>query len=269
MEASAAKAEVPHQPSLKERAAEAVYGSENRSANSLKERVKERLNKIPAKVKSAARKIIIYSLIAINIGNAYNYISEGDPYYNNNDLPIVAAYNSIIVRTSKENLKMVEYINKNTQILKAEFKPVEQRGYVTSNTILLNGLTDAGYWYQGGIATTHGNKIYLAYDVFNDEGVSIDPKWGGGHVNFDKKVNLGDTFQIEVTIKNGIVSVVGKDENTGAVAKKDFQAVGNTFVATSKDNKKGLSTSIFREMWVTESFDTKEIVPPGCYFVVS
>lgn len=203
--------------------------------------------------------LAFYTVTAVQIVAGYSLIVQNDIYYNRDEYPIAGLYDSLKIQdTPKENLQMVEYINKDTKILKAEFKTVKQTGDVEVNYVLLNGLTDRGYWYQGGVATTHGNNIFLIYDVFNSKGISIS---GGRLIEFNKKVNLGDTFTLEVSIKNDNVSVNSIDMNNGADAKKELKAVGSTFIASNRYNKIGFSTSIFREMWASSSFDTRGITP--------
>ena len=167
----------------------------NSNTEGLAERAKKR-SRTWDKAKGAARTLVLATTVVLTTAGSYLFVAtEGGQLYNTNESPITALREGIKAGESNENLQMLEFIGKNTNTLKAEFKTVEQRGYVLDNSVLLNGLTDKGYWYQGGVVTDHGNNIYVTYEIWNDKGISIEPKSPAGmsfcgKVEFDKEVNL-------------------------------------------------------------------------------
>ncbi|MGD0729125.1 MAG: hypothetical protein ABR981_03550 [Candidatus Micrarchaeaceae archaeon] len=164
--------------------------------------------------------------------------------------------------TATENLILIEYIDKNTNKIEANFQTVGQTGKFDVNKIVLNGLTEQGYWYQASVDTTYDNKTYLAYEVWDNKHNSIEPSHGGAaSFNFNGKTNIGDHFNLEMEINNGMLDIKAVDLNTGAFAKEHLKARGSMFVGSTTTDKNGYSTSIFREMWVNDHFDLREISP--------
>ncbi len=242
---------------VKTRAEKRQSEQETGADDTLKERAKERQrSQALDRLKKKARKVILYSVIAATAvagEGLYNVFSH-DPGAYGSPSPIVLENEPVGRRP--ENLKMIEYIDKDTNLMEAEFKVIEQSKHVEANTVLLNGLTDKGYWYQGGVRITDANQIVLRYDFFNDKGKI----YNSGNVRFNEEVSPGDTFHLELEIKDGVIRINAKDLNNGAYANKTTEAVGNAFVANKESDENGFSTSIFREMWVRESYNTTSII---------
>ena len=103
---------------------------------------------------------------------------------------------------------------------------------------LLNGLTNAGYWYQAGVAFDwpyqgggYDAGFNFLYEVFNSTGASVYPSGGGGGLgNFSDMVNNGDLVLLELSFSNGQVFFHAHDWNTGAEADQSFPAFGSKFV---------------------------------------
>ena len=252
-------------PSLIERAAKLIEREEDSARESLKKRAAQRNSRTtPSNFKKIVRELVVAGYFAVNALNGYMLWNGINPKtalmenYNSTETPIVAIYDALKVSSAKENLIMCEYINKNTTTLKAEFNTVNQKGYVEYNHVLLNGLTDREYWYQGGIRTSYGGKTDLIYETW-DKGKSLTIN----KVSFDKEVEIGDKFSLELTIKDGFVNILAKDLSNGAKAEISLDALnkGTTFVASTHSDKYGNSTSIFREIDLDRSFNLAEISP--------
>ena len=103
---------------------------------------------------------------------------------------------------------------------------------------LLNGLTDAGYWYQVGVAFNwpyqqggYEPGFNFLYEAFNSSGASIYPSGGGGGLgNFSGVVNNGDLVLLQLSFSSGQVDFRAYDWNTGAEANQSFPASGSKFV---------------------------------------
>ena len=177
-----------------------------------KETIKERgldYNSRWNRTKRSTKKVLISTtLMALSLGSsAYSIASDYYRYYMSpEDKPVISLINAIDLKNNSiENILMIEYINKNTNKLEAEFKTVAQKGKVETNTVLLNGVTDNGYWYQGGIRISRGNVITLHYDIWDDKNND------SVNVSFDKPVKIGDRFNISLEIDNGVITLKGKD----------------------------------------------------------
>jgi len=103
---------------------------------------------------------------------------------------------------------------------------------------LLNGLTNAGYWYQVGVAYDwpyqgggYDSGFYFLYEAFNNTGASIYPSEGGGGLgNFTGAVKNGDLILLQLSFSNGRVLFDAHDWDTGASASQSFPASGSRFV---------------------------------------
>jgi hypothetical protein len=255
------KKDRPAKPAHKERVAGSMDLGENVQRKSLKERADERTS---GRFRRAARKAVIAGAVAISSLAGYMVVNGITPQnvlsnYNSNQPPITAIHDAFKTSAPKENLMMIEYLDKSATTLRAEVPTVRQKGYVSSNSVLLNGLTDKDYWYQGGIETTHGNKIQFIYMVWDKENSAATPKI----VDFDKKVNVGDKFSLSLEIKNDVVTIAAIDLNNGAKAQVslDSSNTGSIFVGSKNANKIGEATSIFREIWLDKSFNISGISP--------
>src|SRR5208282_5779299 len=100
---------------------------------------------------------------------------------------------------------------------------------------LLNGLTDAGYWYQVGVSwnwspgETPGTGFDMNYEAWDASGNSIFPANGGGLVAFSGAVNNRDTVLLSLQFTSSdTVTMMAQDVNTGAQAQVTFSAEGAT-----------------------------------------
>jgi len=107
---------------------------------------------------------------------------------------------------------------------------------------LLNGYTDAGYWYQVGLYYDWPNTDWvewpspvpsnvtgfgLSYEVWNNSEDSVFPADGGGGLdNFTGTVNAGDSVLLNLYFSNGNVTMCAYDWNTSASAQETYTAVG-------------------------------------------
>ncbi|WP_449462093.1 hypothetical protein PQ610_06230 [Tardisphaera miroshnichenkoae] len=130
---------------------------------------------------------------------------------------------------------------------------------------LLNGLTDAGWWYQIGISydwpssSGHANGFKMNYEVFNPQGTSVYPMYGGGVQGFTGTVRPGDNVTLSLSMVNGLVVMTALDLETGARAVQTYVAKGSRFVgmSNSSSNSKGFFTGIMTE-WYRASLNLSE-----------
>ena len=126
---------------------------------------------------------------------------------------------------------------------------------------LLNGLSNAGYWYQVGLSY---NWIYLNggydagfhmnYEVFDSSGNSIFPVvCCGGLDTFSGPVNQGDSVEVNLYFTNSSqVVMLAQDQNTGAYTSEKYSAEGATsFVGSpwSTSNSNGFFTGLMTEWY--------------------
>jgi hypothetical protein len=140
---------------------------------------------------------------------------------------------------------------------------VEQSDPVSSYgpAYLLNGLSDAGYWYQVGLTwnwypgKTPGTGWDLVYEVFDTTGKSIFPVTGGGGLLvFSGTVNQGDSVSLNLYFDSTSRNVVmlATDRNTGASASETYDAKGATrFVGNPSGtaNSNGFFTGLMTEWY--------------------
>jgi hypothetical protein len=129
---------------------------------------------------------------------------------------------------------------------------------------LLNGLTNAGWWYQVGVAydwpETSGGYLpgfVMVFEVFNSTGFSVFPEGGGGGaLNFSTSVKSGDTILLELSFSATNVSFFAKDYSTGAVAHTSYFAHGSYFVGSvhSPSNQNGFFTGVMTEEYHVDKF---------------
>ena len=132
---------------------------------------------------------------------------------------------------------------------------------------LLNGLTDAGYWYQVGIAFDwpyqSGGYVpgfHFLYEAFNDSGKSVFPAGGGGGLsNFTGPVNNGDAVLLQLTFSGGQMTFIAKDWNTGSAATESFPASGSRFIGLeSPSGPNGFFTGLMTEWYHANPFYSDE-----------
>jgi len=127
----------------------------------------------------------------------------------------------------------------------------------TGPAYLVNGLSNAGYWYQVGVSwdwalgDNPGTGFDLSYEVFDTMGNSIFPANGQGGVEaFSGPVKAGDIILLNLYFSSATSNVVmlADDTDTGASASEAFPSMGATyftglpFVANSNGYFTGLMT---------------------------
>jgi hypothetical protein len=100
---------------------------------------------------------------------------------------------------------------------------------------LLNGLTNAGYWYQVGLSWKwpSTNSVPLPgfdmnYEVFNQYGFSVFPTNGGGGID-PIQVNAGDLVLLTLNFAGTDVLMQATDWNTTSSAAEYYPAVGASY----------------------------------------
>ena len=100
---------------------------------------------------------------------------------------------------------------------------------------LLNGLTNAGYWYQVGLSwkwpSTNGVPLPgfdMNYEVFNQYGFSVFPANGGGGID-PIQVNAGDLVLLTLNFAGTDVLMQATDWNTTSSATEYYPAVGGSY----------------------------------------
>lgn len=138
---------------------------------------------------------------------------------------------------------------------------------------LVNGITDAGWWYQVGLAYNWPNQdgsinsgFEMNYEAFNSNGVSVYPSnGGGGGARFTGPVNQGDTVTLQLTLGNGFATMSAHDLNTGASASKSYRAYGASFVGTRQtSDRNGFFSGLMTEEYHDSPFYGSE--KPVAYF---
>jgi hypothetical protein len=122
---------------------------------------------------------------------------------------------------------------------------------------LVNGLTDAGYWYQVGLSynwplTSGGinSGFNMNYEVFDPSGVSIDPFNSGGLKNFNGLVNAGDVVLLSLNFLSGSVVMRAMDWQTRAVSSHSYSAYGSIFIGLrSSLSQTGFFTGLMTEQY--------------------
>jgi hypothetical protein len=100
---------------------------------------------------------------------------------------------------------------------------------------LLNGLTNAGYWYQVGLSwkwpSTNGAPLpgfNMNYEVFDQFGSSVFPINGGGGVD-NIRVGSGDLVLLSLSFSGTDVVMRATDWNTTSTATQYYPAVGASY----------------------------------------
>lgn len=124
---------------------------------------------------------------------------------------------------------------------------------------LVNGLSNAGYWYQIGlsydwpyIGTGYYPGFGANFEVFNSDGQSIFPSEGGGLLNFSGPVNPGDVVSLSLFFTHGNVTMQAVDLDTHSSAATTFSAEGaDVFVGLSGGpaNPDGFFTGLMTEWY--------------------
>lgn len=177
-------------------------------------------------------------------------IGHGEARFRGRGPPIFQNYDEQLGITFTQSFTSIEY---NVTAL-AQTDP----SLGTGPAYLVNGLSDAGYWYQVGVSwnwapgDTPGTGFDMSYEVFDTMGNSIFPADGQGGVEaFSGPVKAGDIILLDLYFSNATNSVVmlADDTNTGASASETYPSMDGTyfvglpgFVANSNGYFTGLMT---------------------------
>lgn len=133
---------------------------------------------------------------------------------------------------------------------------------------LVNGLSNAGYWYQVGFSwdwPIAGGGYYpgfgFNYEVFSPNGTSVFPQYAGGLSNFSTPVNAGDTVELSLAIGPQFITLQAFDVQTGAIASEAYQSFGaSTFIGLSNSisNSKGFFSGAMTEEYHPTVFNGSE-----------
>ena len=146
--------------------------------------------------------------------------------------------------------------------LQCSFPAVDQCDKMTDGygpAYLLNGLSDAGYWYQVGLGYNWPDGgggyfagFYMLYEVFDTTGNSVFPSSGGaGVMSFSGAVNAGDSITLELYFSGGNVVMYAYDSSTGTIASQTYSDQGATYFAglNSPANGNGYFTGLMTEWY--------------------
>jgi hypothetical protein len=125
---------------------------------------------------------------------------------------------------------------------------------------LLNGLSDAGYWYQVGVsydwpyvAGGYNLGFGFNYQVFAPNQSSVYPRNGGGGLaSFSGPVNSGDTILLELFFDGYNVVMFAGDYNTRSYAIEFFSAEGASYfqgLTSAPANSNGFFTGLMTEWY--------------------
>ncbi|HKT22575.1 MAG TPA: hypothetical protein VJR06_08210, partial [Nitrososphaerales archaeon] len=133
---------------------------------------------------------------------------------------------------------------------------VEQADNVSGSgpAYLLNGLSDAGYWYQVGVSWNWvpGQGVGFSYEVFGANGTSVYPSGGGAGLGiFSGPVASGDRVALNLYFSGKNVEMVAEDLNTSASASTSYSSEGgSSFVGlTGPGNQNGFFTGLMTEWY--------------------
>ena len=177
-------------------------------------------------------------------------IGPGEARFRGRGPPIFQNYDEQLGITFTQSFTSIEY---NVTAL-AQTDP----SLGTGPAYLVNGLSNAGYWYQVGVSwdwapgDNPGTGFDMSYEVFDSLGNSIFPANGQGGVDaFSGPVKAGDIILLDLYFSNATnnVVMVAEDTDTGAYASETYSSVGATyfvglpgFVANSNGYFTGLMT---------------------------
>jgi hypothetical protein len=149
---------------------------------------------------------------------------------------------------------------------------VEQAdGYGYGPAYLLNGLSNAGYWYQVGLcwdwpyaAGGYAAGFYAVYAVFNSNGNVVFPPRGGAKLDsFNASVNDGDAVLLNLNFSGGNIVMDVYDWNTSAYSVETYGAIGATYFEGlgSASNSNGFFTGLMTEWYhVNPYYGSEEAV---------
>ena len=134
--------------------------------------------------------------------------------------PITVSFNTQTNVPYDEQLLSTFTAPQNYNIISYTVNAVAQQGpHGYGPAYLVNGLTNAHYWYQLGLyynwpGSSGGPGFYMEYEVWTSPAKTLPPM----RVDFSGPVIAGDKIQLTLSFLNGNVEMEAKDLNTGAIA---------------------------------------------------
>jgi len=129
---------------------------------------------------------------------------------------------------------------------------------------LLNGLSNAGFWYQVGLSYDWGGSgggFAMIYEVFSPGGKSVFPLSGSGGLRaFSGPVFPGNWVELRLYFSGDRVVMSARDLETGAYAMTDYGSEGASYflgLTNSSSNEQGFFTGI-----MTEEYNAKPYYGP-------
>jgi hypothetical protein len=119
---------------------------------------------------------------------------------------------------------------------------------------LVNGLSDAGYWYQVGLAYNwplasgngYDSGFHFIWEVFAPNGTTSNPVLSSVPDN----VNQGDIIRLNLSFQGSNVVMSAQDYNTGASSSHSYTAKGGTtFIGSSSSSRTRTPTSLMTEWY--------------------
>ena len=121
---------------------------------------------------------------------------------------------------------------------------------------LLNGLSDAGYWYQVGVAynwplasgNSYDSGFHFIWEVFLPNGTTNNPVLS----RIPDNVNSGDSVGLSLSFSGGanMVTMYALDYNTGAYSSHSYAAGGGTiFTGSASSSGTRTPTSLMTEWY--------------------
>jgi hypothetical protein len=123
---------------------------------------------------------------------------------------------------------------------------------------LLNGLSNAGWWYQVGLSWNwplasgrgYSNGVHFVWEVFAPNGTTTTPTV----ISFSGPVNRGDNMFLSLAFSGGNVVMYGFDNSTGASATHSYSGVGaNMFLGRSSSPNSKFFTGLMTEWYHANS----------------
>ncbi len=153
---------------------------------------------------------------------------------------------------------------------------IDSSGY--GPAYLLNGLSDAGYWYQVGLAYNwpldsgngYDSGFHFIWEVFTPNGTTNNPVLS----RIPDNVNSGDPVGLRLSFSGATdtVTLYAVDYNTGASSSHSYTAGGGTiFTGSSSASGTRTPTSLMTEWYHPSSSETsmKQVTYSESNFQVS
>lgn len=191
--------------------------------------------------------LILFALSAFSGPFQYGVPAQISPISN---VSIATTYIEQILLSFKQNFPSLSY----------NVSAIEQCGSEGGGpAYLLNGLSDAGYWYQVGLSWRWGYPTTTIHPGFNAIFAVYAPNGTEVFLSGEKRtvlddivVNQGDNVLLSLFFSGGNVALYVYDWNTGSAAEESFPSPGATQFAGTPNgygNSKGYFTGLMTEQY--------------------